>query len=221
VPAGFFAFGALALALSELFVVPAMAWFMWLSVVVRRIRCPSCGTQVGTGGSRVPAVNPIIARQCRQCGWDLSRENGDFSRREGIELPVIVATVDELLVFEDIVSAEQYVDPFGVERGEYCGAFDAKGRKLRFRVAEEWASVWRPVVSKSVVIVPEGEALHEAELRTLLLARLPTYGVANSELQDGTLTVLLPLARRVALSGDHENQQCITDSGRQDVRNDS
>lgn len=115
-----------------------------------------------------------------------------------IEPPVVLATATDLLVFDDVTSAAQYVEAADVENGEYCAAFDAKGMKLRFQISKRRPISWIPVSAKAVVIVAEGEGVDGAELRSLLLSRLAAYGLATSELEGGTLAVLLELARRVA-----------------------
>jgi hypothetical protein len=115
-----------------------------------------------------------------------------------VDPPVVLATVDELLVFDDVVSAEQYVEAEDVENDEYCAAFDAKGMKLRFQIGTRRPISWIPVSAKTIVIVAEGEVADSAELRSLLLSRLPAYGVTTNELEGGTLVALLDFARRVA-----------------------
>lgn len=65
-----------------------LVWILWAEYTSLRIRCPSCGTAVRSGGFtvlglRFTGARPLAPKYCKGCGWDLSRTDNAAGGERG------------------------------------------------------------------------------------------------------------------------------------------
>ena len=114
-------------------------------------------------------------------------------------LIVVVSTDDEIMLFQNSASAESYLEPIDVKRGEYKAAYDANGRAFDITVGiqrRRFLGIF-PFVFERVELVRKFESPKQAELIAALRRFLSTLGIAQETIATATLAELLGRAREV------------------------
>ena len=118
-----------------------------------------------------------------------------------VQSPIVVVSTDgEIMLFQDVASAEGYLEPVDVKGGEYKAAYDANGRAFDIAVGiqrRRFLGIF-PVVLERVELVRKSEPPKHAELTAALRRFLPTLGIAEETVATATLAELLGTAREVA-----------------------
>lgn len=113
-----------------------------------------------------------------------------------MKTPLFIDNNGDILVFESVQDAENWIEPIDVRNGEY-EAFDAEGCLLRLTLEKE-PGFWKFARETVKISSAENEPSHADELRKRLLRFLK---VANDRPIDdnASLSQLVNTARRFAI----------------------
>jgi hypothetical protein len=115
-------------------------------------------------------------------------------------LIVVVSADGEVMVFTDVGSAEAYMEPIDVRRGEYRAVYGASGEAFDVSVRARRRMILRlfPVTHERIELVRRSEPPRPSDLIAAIQRFLPTLGVSEEVVRKATLTELLELARKRA-----------------------
>ena len=113
--------------------------------------------------------------------------------------PIVVVSADgEVMVFSDVGSAESYMEPIDVRRGEYPQVYGASGEAFEIAIRPRRRRIWGlfPLTHQQVELVRSSEPPNESQLVAILRKFLPTLGLSEEVVREATLRELLELARK-------------------------
>lgn len=109
-----------------------------------------------------------------------------------MKLPIIIDNFGDLLVFNSVEDAQNYIEPIDVQNKEYI-AYDSEGRLLDILIITEKPNRFSSLVGKGeqIVLQPaESEPRHATELHNKLIHYFTQLGEAPEQLSRATLTDL-------------------------------
>jgi hypothetical protein len=140
-------------------------------------------------------LQPDLSREGQLVG-SIVMETSSFSS------PIVVVSADgEVMVFTDVGSAEAYMEPIDVRRGEYRAVYDASGEAFDVSVRTRRRMILGifPVKHERIELVRRSEPPRPSDLIAALQKFLPRLGLSQEVVRRATLTELLELARERAL----------------------
>jgi hypothetical protein len=116
-------------------------------------------------------------------------------RSEEVIPPLLVFGRGDLAVFDDVATAERYIEAIDVRNGEYDGVFDATGHPLVLEVGVQRLARWLPLSLERVRIRPQLDDAVDAGLASRIKDYLLACNVGEAILEGRSLGELVELAR--------------------------